>query len=424
MKIMHIYGNMSHHDLGLNLLVSRVRDVFSELGVDNGDVDLGKIHPPHYDGETTNSIDSVVENIREAKGLVLACTAQLYAPTALMQSFLEYLEHPEYNQALDGKHCLLISLSQNGGEKSALDYLARVIHHLGGFVVAQIGLQSHHMAGIEDSSIGDFIDKTAEHFYRSAHQGRNYVVPRDYSVISGVVSTPPVVDGTRRGSSSHMVDSPAPLVAATASNHLSHAPAHNVQVKPIYLNSEHEKDIDEISMLISQKFSDGDDPESVQPRAGSTHGYPGVSLGLPEWATKGKPRTPAPASPPSPSSKLASEPPSLPIEHRAKTAKQITQSLPLYFQPQLSAGMQSVIQINITGEETFEGYLYIHNTECTYSEGSAPAPDVIIMADSTVWMDVLKSKHTAQKAFMIGGLKVRGDFVLLTKFDTLFKLDL
>jgi hypothetical protein len=36
---------------------------------------------------------------------------------------------------------------------------------------------------------------------------------------------------------------------------------------------------------------------------------------------------------------------------------------------------------------------------------------------------VLTRKYTAQKAIMIGGLKVRGNFVLLTKFDMLFKLD-
>ncbi|MCL2217297.1 MAG: SCP2 sterol-binding domain-containing protein, partial [Defluviitaleaceae bacterium] len=120
---------------------------------------------------------------------------------------------------------------------------------------------------------------------------------------------------------------------------------------------------------------------------------------------------------------LAPATPPAPVEPRLKTARQITQNLPHYFQPQLSSGLQAVIQISITGEEAFEGFLYIHSTECSYSEGAAPAPDIIIMADTAVWMDVLKNKHTAQKAFMIGGLKVRGDFVLLTKFDTLFKLE-
>jgi putative sterol carrier protein len=147
-----------------------------------------------------------------------------------------------------------------------------------------------------------------------------------------------------------------------------------------------ENDIRELTRFFAQKYAESDETEK---------------------------EAPVPAAKPKPNK----------ITARERSVRQITQSLPHYFQPQLSNGLTAVIQFNIAGGETFDGYLTIVSTECEYTEGTAETPDITIIADTDVWRDVLKGRHTAQKAFMIGGLKVRGNFVLLTKFDTLFKLN-
>jgi len=405
MKILHIYGNMQHYDYGLGALQKRVQSVFTELGVEIENIDLGVVHPPYYDGETTQGIDGIVEGIKNSDGIVFACTSQLFAPSALMQSFLEYLEHPDYHQALMGKHCLLISLSQDGGEKSALEYLTRVVQHLGGYAVTQVGLQAHHVQALDlEDEIGEFVDKTAEDFYRAVNQKRKYVIPQDIVNSGGMALAPNIPV--------------APQAAAVTTDPLLHAGAAQLQAPRNYLTDRQEQEVDEIAQLLSEKLSKGSlsvpEEEDFGFPEGLLNSTPAVSVGIP--GALSVPLTPPPA-------RIPGGIPSPPVEHRAKTARQITQNLPHYFQPQLSAGLQASIQISIKGSEAFEGFLYIHSTECSYSEGQAPAPDVTIMADTAVWMDVLKGKQTAQKAFMIGGLKVRGDFVLLTKFDALFKME-
>ena len=107
---------------------------------------------------------------------------------------------------------------------------------------------------------------------------------------------------------------------------------------------------------------------------------------------------------------------------RVPTLRQQTQSLTNHFQPQMAAGLEEVIQISISGEEEFEGYITISAGDCTYTDGQTQNPDISILTDSQTWKSVIKGKVTAQKAFMVGQLKVRGNFVLLAKFEQLFKI--
>jgi len=431
-KITTVYGNMTHYDNGLSLLVKRVDSVFAELGVETETIDLGALHPPYFDGETTTGIDNVVQGLKNSQGIVFACTAQLFAPTALMSSFLEYFSHPQYNQVLKGKHCFLIMLSNSGGEKSALEHLTRVVQSFGGYVVTQVGLQLFHMEGLseEANEVGEFVDKSAEDFYRAVNQGRKYVIPSDAGAFVEAL-------GTASGVSA--VSTPGAGMSATEVTTQSNVPGGlfstdpllnsvHMHSRPVYFTDQQEKEVDELSQLFSEKYSNGD-----YPKPGTDDDADALlSFGRellrdkppPVQAPFANPHLPPLTAEPQMLPPVMGAPPvAPPAPYRAKTTFQITQNLPRYFQPQLSAGLQCVIQLNITGEEKFEGFLYIHSTECSFTEGTAPAPDVIIMADSVVWLDILKGKSTAQKAFMIGGLKVRGDFVLLTKFDALFKLE-
>jgi putative sterol carrier protein len=354
-----------------------------------------------------------MEKIQAADGVIFAAAVHLFAPSALMQSFLEYFTLPEYQRTLAAKHTMMMVVSQNGGEKSALEYMVRVVGHMGAYPVTQLGLQQHHLVGANAQTIG-YIDRALEDFFRAASQKRAYPIPQDFAA--------PAVNA-----------SPSPPAAT------SHALTPE-QIYKASLTEEQEREADELGELLMKKIA----PKKAAPKKKAPAPIkskpkpkpepepvfePDFEPDLePEFEEEFEPEfIPAPVAKvpklrttPKPAAKLAPPPP--PPPPAPKTAKEITESLPQFFQSGLSAGLSATIQISISGDEPFEGCLKIHSTECTYKAGTTESPDITILADSDAWMDVLRAKHTAQRAFMMGGLKVRGDFVLLTKFDTLFKL--
>ena len=103
------------------------------------------------------------------------------------------------------------------------------------------------------------------------------------------------------------------------------------------------------------------------------------------------------------------------------TVKQMTKNLEHYFQPQLTSDINSIYQINVIGDEEFVCNVTIKNKEFIYKEGEKENMDVIINVDSGIWKLILLGSISAQKAFMTGKIKVKGDFMLLAKFDKIFK---
>ena len=399
MKLVYVHGSMPYFENEDGFVKDKIKGVFGELSADVDEVDLGRIHPPFFDGETTRSVDSIVEKIRACEGVIFASRTNLFAPSAVLMNFLEYLGLPEYDGTLLGKHVMLVLFSKNGGEKSALNLLNALVSHLGGFIVCQIGLQAAHLDETNEQA-SEFIGRVCEDFYRVVRQKRDYIIPQDFASGPNFVADPIINAATQK-----------------------------IPIKESFTHEE-EQDIEELSRLFSKKFGEADEtPQQVRFDPPPTHTNQASKLSSTmrgEVQQDNVNHTPKQnetiiTEAPQASTPQKTLPPTVPTA-RAKTAKQITQSLPHYFQPQLSAGLRAVIQINIFGEEEFTGFLYIHSTECTYTDGPAPSPDIVIMADSNMWLDVLSGKFTAQKAFMVGGLKVRGDFVLLSKFDNLFKL--
>lgn len=104
-----------------------------------------------------------------------------------------------------------------------------------------------------------------------------------------------------------------------------------------------------------------------------------------------------------------------------KIAKQLISNLPHYFQGQHGTDFNAVIQYHVLLAETFSGYLTIANGDCIFTVGVNPEAEIELTAEEEVFKDIFSKNITAQKAFMLGQLKVRGNFMLLPKLDQMFK---
>ena len=450
MKIAIINGSMPHYDHGLGRVISTIATTLAELGMEIDEINLGFTQLPFFDGMRAATMDDIAMRLRASSGIVFACTAQLFAPSAMLSTFLEFFDGQDYCDILAEKHCLFAMVSKNGGERSALEYISRVVCGFGGYDCGQIGMQESYARSIPDAqqeaiagSVKDIIEKTSEDFYRAVRQNRRYIVPSDaVQAMQYHVPQPmppvqqPAYDPTQMYEqpgfpTSYPPSQPYPSPSPPAPP----APALDFDT----FTEQQERDIKELTALFSQKYAPPSEEQYVQPvaRPMPTPQIPMPQMPMPPQVQHQPqpqpPVIPAPqVVPPSFQNPLPQTPgfqlpqggyhTATPPTPSVKSVKQLTQSLPHYYQPQMASGITAVIQLSITGEETFDGYLTIIDSECDYTEGFAENPEITIISDSGTWNDVLKGKYTAQKAFMIGGLKVRGNFVLLTKFDTLFKL--
>jgi putative sterol carrier protein len=102
-----------------------------------------------------------------------------------------------------------------------------------------------------------------------------------------------------------------------------------------------------------------------------------------------------------------------------KTLLQLTTALTRHYKGGGGA-LPAAFQFHIEGEGGFDGYITAGQSSCPFTPGAHERPDITMIAGETDWRDVVTGKVSAKKAFMVGRLKVRGNFMLLTRFDEMF----
>jgi putative sterol carrier protein len=104
-----------------------------------------------------------------------------------------------------------------------------------------------------------------------------------------------------------------------------------------------------------------------------------------------------------------------------QTCRELLEMMPKGFRPDAAQGVSAVYQFEMSGPETFVAHLRIENGTCTFMDGPAEDPGVVVKSPSDVWLAISMGEMDGQEAFMGGRYQVEGDLMLLMQLKSFFR---
>jgi putative sterol carrier protein len=104
------------------------------------------------------------------------------------------------------------------------------------------------------------------------------------------------------------------------------------------------------------------------------------------------------------------------------TIEKLMGLMPKAFVPEKAAGVDAVIQYNLSGAEAGDWVITIHEGACSVEKGTTESPKLTLAADSGDYLDIITGKLNAMAAFAEGKIKLKGDLGLAMKLMNFFKL--
>lgn len=464
--ITYLFGGVKNYDKGLLKVTTLVNNTMQELGMGIKELNLGPPATiPYYDGVKSLQAQDIIENIRASQGVIFATTAGPSGASAVLHTFLEHLE--QERDILKDKNCMIIVMSTMG-DYGVINYLSRYITNLGGYDSVRMLLDQ---AFFDRSSNQEIAEKQIEDFYRIIRQKRKfykpyagitvnqpgiitvdqpdpmeqvrpYVFPSEAGVTGINVpkaqpNTPqPLIDPSIYDSMPNFKDSyqqqpyvqqNQPIdtktqnilqnyealnkndpqnqgVVYTPSNFNTpqNQPTGTWNNSNLNLNHNQQEDVEDIASFFSKKINLPHTPTGQQT-------YPQESAAFSPTINPSLPNSPA-------NQWFAAD---ADVAGK-KTPRQLTASLIHHYQPQIAGDLSCILQMEVSGAGGFSGYIVIDGANCEYFDGKIENSSLTIISDEANWTNVITGKMSAQKAFMTGTLKIKGNFVLLTRFDQIF----
>jgi putative sterol carrier protein len=104
-----------------------------------------------------------------------------------------------------------------------------------------------------------------------------------------------------------------------------------------------------------------------------------------------------------------------------QTIDELLSAYPKRFNPEKAQGMNSVVQMNLTGEGGGQYYAEVRDQALNIEEGTHEAPDATLVTSAENWLKINNGKANPMQLMMQGDLNVNGSIPAATKFQGLFE---
>ncbi len=105
------------------------------------------------------------------------------------------------------------------------------------------------------------------------------------------------------------------------------------------------------------------------------------------------------------------------------TIQDLMDRLADFFLPERAAGIQAVVQFELSGEQGGKWIVRIGENSCQVAKGSAESADLIFQASAQDVLDIFYDRLEPMSAYMQGRLRLKGNMGLAYKIFGLFELD-
>ncbi|ONI38761.1 hypothetical protein AN639_07120 [Candidatus Epulonipiscium fishelsonii] len=262
-----------------------------------------------------------------------------------------------YEQDIFGKSLLTITYSNFWGEGDAANLINKGWRFLGGNDAGNVLFNSY----LDPQEQLKLLEKKIENFYRGLKQDLPYMISSEHELY---------IKYSEKGGT--------PVVRSSQSTNRQTV---NNFTKPI---SDEERDIQEISKLLKTQIQ----PEEQSFMPMGLYNKPQVSQ--------------------------------VNTQHRALQVSKRLPNLCHYFVAHHERDLVLNVQYCVTDTKE-KGYITINNGDCEYKEGVIDTFTVEITLSDNTLSELINKEITYQKAFMLGKIKVKGNFAVLPKLDQVFQ---
>ena len=362
----------------------QVTKVLEELDLTVDSLNLQTL--PYYDTRQVSPVAALAsERLMEAKGVIAMMSVHLGNMHSSMQSFFEHMMR--YQEVIGDKPMLAIAYSGTQGERQAATQAILQWELLGGVDGGVCVLNQYH----SEEAMLEVVERKVEAYYRILKQEKPAIRCSTYYAYHQKLPTETTAEASSMKQQLNLeprLASPTKpsiaeiLTTSQPSLDIEIPKAPDVQQEELHIDlSTKEQNIKELTQLLKLQMGSEEKPSFMDltkvtyQRPGSTPGNRGaVKLSM----------------------------------------------IPHYFVAQHDKQFEAVIRYTLIDLKE-EGLIQIKEGDCNYLQETSLPVTVEIALTQDVLEQLFKKQLTYQKAFMIGKLKVKGNFGILSKLDQSFK---